>query len=166
VTVKSVGQCEDECDENHWYYQCREHSVRNQDGKVQRTRPSSASEVHRPHMKVIVEVTAEKNGGGHEGSDHGCAMPGHDAALDEVVSDGEQDCGGAVQRGIEWREDAVVDLQSVQAAGWVVLRFTITNAAQKIATVNIARIRREVPSENWFIAAVAGKRAVRSTSSP
>lgn len=158
MAVEFVLKRQRECNQNHGHDDRCEHRMRDQDGKVDRTRPAVPSEAHGSHMKVIVEITGEKDGRRDERRDHCRAVLDHSATFDEVVSDHQQNGGCAVERGVEWWEDVVVDPQvSVQeslhgrcghAAGCVVLLFTIRNATPKITAVNTARIVRDVSSEN------------------
>lgn len=117
-------------------------------------------------MDVIVEITGEKCRRCHECRDHGSAMLGHRAALNEVVPNQQQHGGDSVQSRVDRGENAVVHCERCYAAGRVVRRFTMTKQSAKTATLKMARIASEVLMEKVFIAAVVGKSAVRSASSP
>lgn len=111
VAVESVSKSESEGDQNQRHNHSCKHCMRNQDRKVQWPRPSLSAKVNRSNMCVVVEIADEKDARGCESGDHGGAMLFHVAALDEIVSDGEQDGSDAVQSGVRRWEDAVVDLE-------------------------------------------------------
>ena len=111
VAGESVSKSESEGDQHQRHNHSSQHCMGNQDRKVQWTRPSLSAKVNRSHMRVVVEIADEKNAGGCESGDHRGAVLFRVAALNEVVSDGEQDGSDAIQSGIDRWEDAVVDLE-------------------------------------------------------
>ncbi len=60
-------------------------------------------------MRVIVQITSEKQARRDERGDHHRAMLQNLSALDEIVSDGQQHGGDAVQSRVKRGKDAVVD---------------------------------------------------------
>src|SRR5581483_9664685 len=61
-------------------------------------------------MGVVVEVADEKEAGRNERSDHRRAMFKDLSAFDEIVSNSKEHSRDAVQRSVDGRKDAVVDL--------------------------------------------------------
>lgn len=112
MAIKSISQSEREGNQNKRDNRSCEQSVGNQNREVNRTRPSVTAKVNRSYMRMIVEIAGQKDAGGCESSDHRGAMLLHVATLDEIVSDGEQDGGYAVEGSVDRWEDAVLDLES------------------------------------------------------
>ena len=84
--------------------------VRNQNREIDWTRPSVAAKMNRADVGVVIEIKAEKQAGRDERRDHRRAVLQDLSALDELVPNGQQHGGEAVQSGVDWGKDAVVDL--------------------------------------------------------
>ena len=85
-------------------------------------------------MGVVEEIAAQEDARGYESRDHGRAMSGDQATLYKAVPDVEQDSSDAIQRGVDRREDAVVDLQVVNCGTGALARAESTTAEGGCAT--------------------------------
>lgn len=85
-------------------------------------------------MRVVEEIAAQEDARGYEGGDHGRAMSGDQATLYKAVPDVEQDSSDAIQRGVDRREDAVVDLQDVNCGTGALAHVESTTAEGGCAT--------------------------------
>ena len=90
MAIEPVAEGESKRDQNHRHHNACEHRMRDQDGKVQRARPSLSAKVHRPDMVVVVEIASEECRRNHKCCDHYSAMFGYRSAFDEMVTNRQQ----------------------------------------------------------------------------
>src|SRR5687767_4054006 len=81
-----------------------EDGVGEENGEVDGAKPLGLLEGGAPGVVVVVEVAGEKEGGGDERADHAVAVGVLASALDEDVTEGEEDGADAVEAGVDgWK---------------------------------------------------------------
>src|SRR4029077_7179053 len=95
--------------------------VRNQDREVNRPRPSLSGKMYRAYMRMVIEVADQKDARRGKRGNHTGPMQPYFLARDEQPAGGNQDCAGAVQRGIQGGEEAIVCHQCPLSVEWIYL---------------------------------------------
>ena len=62
MALKAVPETKGESDQDQRHDGSSQDGVRDQDGEVDRTRPSPSAKVYRANMRVVVQVAAKKDG--------------------------------------------------------------------------------------------------------
>ena len=138
--------------------------------KVHGARPSLTLEMFRRRVRIvikaimIVKITSQKKCRSHHCGDHRGAMCSHPPMLDEIASNQQQDCVGAIQRGIDLRENSVLRQNLHYAAGLVVRRFTRKKHNPNMKSVNRASAAIEAGSDKTV--GLSGYRSTRKASTP
>ena len=110
MLLKLAAQSERERNDDQRHDDGSENRVRNQNREINRARPSVAAKTDRADVGVVVEIAAEKQARHDEGRNHRRAVLQNLPAFNEIVPDGQQHGGDAVQSSVDWWKDAVVDL--------------------------------------------------------
>src|ERR1700677_4906764 len=95
---------------------------------------------------MIVKITSQKKCRSHYCGDHRRAMRSHSPMLDEIATNQQQDCVGAIQSGIDLRESSILRQNLHYAAGLVVRPFTRKKHSPNRKRVNAVSMALEAGS--------------------
>src|SRR5882724_1352689 len=82
--------------------------MRNQDRIVDRPDPSPTGKMHRAHVRMVIEIADQKNARCRKRGNHARAMQPDLLTCYQRPPCSNQDCAGAVKRGIQGGEEAVI----------------------------------------------------------